>query len=149
MGGMSPIVKGAARLFSGLMLVFGFYLACYGHVAPGGGIAGGLMVASVLALLVMALGHREGSLGLDGAGGLFQPLGVLLLLLVACLGMGALMFFRNHGFASAEPGDGSLLSGGTVLLANLAMGLSVWMGFAVAFAALAALRSSGGGGEER
>ncbi len=148
MGGMSQIVKDAARLFSGLMLVLGAYLACYGHLVPGGGLAGGLMIASAFMLLIMAMGSREGSLGLDEAGGLFQPLGLLLLLLVACLGMGALMFLKNYGFTAAGPGAGSLLSGGTVLLSNLAMGLNIWMGFLVAFAALAAFRRSRRGAEE-
>jgi multicomponent Na+:H+ antiporter subunit B len=149
MGGMSQIVKDAARLLAGPMLVFGAYLVCYGHLVPGGGLAGGLVIASCFVLLILALGRREGACGLEDATHLFHPLGLVLFLMVGCLGLGATLFFKNYGFPAAEAGEGGLLSGGTALLSNLALGLNLWMGFLVAFLALAGFRRSGDGGGER
>jgi multicomponent Na+:H+ antiporter subunit B len=148
MGGMSRIVKDAARLFAGFILTFGIYIVAYGHLTPGGGFAGGIIIAGGFVLLVLAYGRNAGAFGLDEACHVFEPLGALLFLLVACLGMGAWMFFRNYGFgfSGAMPGERTLLAGGTVLLSNLAIGLKVWMGIVAVFLGLSMFRRSRTGG---
>lgn len=146
MGGMSQIVKDAARLFAGAILTFGTYIVCYGHLTPGGGFAGGIIMAGCFVLLVLAYGKNEGTFGLEEASHLFEPLGALLFLLVACLGLGALRFFTNYGFPGSNAGDRTLLAGGTVLLSNLAIGLKVWMGIVAVFLGLAVFRRQAGRG---
>jgi multicomponent Na+:H+ antiporter subunit B len=148
MFGMSQVVKDAARLVSGFVLTFGAYLVCCGHVTVGGGFSGGMVIACAFVLLVLAFGRKEGAMGLEEAVHLFQPLGALLLLLVACLGLGALMFFKNYGFPSAPPGQWTIPAGGTALLASLAIGLKVWMGMVAVFLALAMFRKPREGGVE-
>ncbi|MHC4915195.1 MAG: MnhB domain-containing protein [Planctomycetota bacterium] len=148
MGGMSQIVRDAARLFAGFILTFGIYIVTYGHLKPGGGFSGGIIIAGGFVLLVLAYGRIEGAFGLEEASHLFEPLGALLFLLVACLGLGGLMFFKNYGFPGAAPGRPTLLAGGTVLLSNLAIGLKVWMGIVAVFLGLAVFRRSRTGGAE-
>ena len=143
MGGMSQIVKDAARLFAGFIMTFGIYIVCYGHLTPGGGFAGGVILAGGFVLLILAGGKRDGSFGLDEASHLFEPLGALLFLLVACLGLGAALFFKNYAFTLGLQQGRSLLGGGTVLLSNLAIGLKVWMGIVAVFLGLAMFRRSG------
>ncbi len=148
MVGMSQIVRDAARMFAGFILTFGIYIVSYGHLTPGGGFAGGIIMAGGFVLLILAYGRNEGAFGLEEASHLFEPLGALLFLLVACLGLGWLTFFRNYGFPGVAPDGRTLLSGGTVLLSNLAIGLKVWMGIVAVFLGLAVFRQSRTGGVE-
>ena len=149
MGGLSPIARDAARLLAGLVLTLACYLAVHGHLAPGGGAAGGLVAAAAFVLLILACGADEGSAAAEDAGRTFGPLGVLLLVMVAGLGLETGVFFRNFGFPGTVPGERSLLGGGTALLAELALGLAVWMSAAAGFLALAAFRRTRGGGGAR
>ena len=44
-GGMTLIVKTVARIVAGFILLFGIYIVIHGHVSPGGGFAGGIIIA--------------------------------------------------------------------------------------------------------
>ncbi len=52
----SLILKAAARLLVGLILVFSVYLTLRGHNAPGGGFAGALVAATAFSLFAIAEG---------------------------------------------------------------------------------------------
>ena len=54
--GMSLIVKTTASLISGFVVVFAVYIALTGHLGPGGGFAGGVVLASAAVLLILAFG---------------------------------------------------------------------------------------------
>jgi len=144
MGGMSQLVKDVARLFAGFILTFGMYVMLHGHSRPGGGFAGGVITAGGFVLLILSYGKVEGLFIPQQIAGRWQALAVLGLLLVGLLGLvnhGS--FFRNQPF----PGDwpaGSLLSGGTALLSDLAIGTAVWMGLIAMFLALAPFRRTAG-----
>ena len=144
MGGMSQLVKDVARLFAGFILTFGMYVMLHGHSRPGGGFAGGVITAGGFVLLILSYGKVEGLFIPQQIAGRWQALAVLGLLLVGLLGLvngGA--FFQNRPF----PGDwpaGSLLSGGTALLSDLAIGTAVWMGLIAMFLALAPFRRTAG-----
>ena len=60
-GGMSLIVKTVTRWLKAFLLLFGIYLVLYGHLSPGGGFSGGVVVASAFILLVLANGQRNAS----------------------------------------------------------------------------------------
>ena len=53
---MSEIVKTVSRIFAPLIIVFGIYITLHGHLTPGGGFAGGLIIAGAVILLVLAYG---------------------------------------------------------------------------------------------
>ncbi|NQT18078.1 MAG: MnhB domain-containing protein, partial [Planctomycetes bacterium] len=57
---MTPIVKTITRLILGFIVVFSASVILYGHITPGGGFAGGSMLACGFVLLLLAFG-KEGS----------------------------------------------------------------------------------------
>ena len=54
--GMSLIVKNITRLTIGILFLFGIYVVLHGHLTPGGGFAGGVILALVYILSVLAFG---------------------------------------------------------------------------------------------
>jgi multicomponent Na+:H+ antiporter subunit B len=144
--GMSPIVKTVTRLVTTFITLFGIYIVLYGHLSPGGGFAGGAILAAGLILMLLAFGrgptfemfNHQVALGWDCGG-------ALAFLAVAVLGYLAGMFFGNF----LGPGDAYQLdSAGTVPLSNLAIGAKVGAGLFGAFVALALFRP-GRGWEEQ
>jgi multicomponent Na+:H+ antiporter subunit B len=54
--GMSLIVKTVTRLTVGLILIYGIYIVLRGHISPGGGFAGGVIMALSLVHFMLAYG---------------------------------------------------------------------------------------------
>jgi len=54
--GMSLIVKTITRLTVGIMLLYGIYIISHGHLTPGGGFAGGVIIALSFVNLMLAYG---------------------------------------------------------------------------------------------
>lgn len=54
--GMTLIVKTVTRLTIGFILLYGIYVALNGHAAPGGGFAGGVIVALSFVHVMLAFG---------------------------------------------------------------------------------------------
>jgi len=55
---MSVIVKTVTRLTLGFILLYGIYIALNGHVATGGGFAGGVIVALSFIHIMLAFGKE-------------------------------------------------------------------------------------------
>ncbi len=53
---MSLIVKTITRLTIGLILLYGIYITLHGHMGPGGGFAGGVIVALSFIHILLAFG---------------------------------------------------------------------------------------------
>ncbi len=146
--GMTLIVKNTARIIAAFVAVFGLYVALTGHLGPGGGFAGGVILASVAVLVVLAFGGdfsrkliTEGKCHVwEGVG----ALGFIAVALLSYLGFWGGEFFFNF-ISKGEVHR--LASAGTIPLSNLAIGVKVAAGLAGAFIALAAFRR-GGSSEE-
>ena len=146
--GMTLIVKNVTRLIAAFIAVFGLYVALTGHLGPGGGFAGGVVLASAAVLVVLAFGSgfskrliTEGRCHiLDGVGAM-GFIAVALLSYVGYWGGGFFFNFISKGKLH------ELASAGTIPLSNLAIGVKVAAGLAGAFIALAAFRR-GGSSEE-
>ncbi len=142
--GMTPIVQTVSGWVKGFILVFGIYLVLFGHLTPGGGFGGGVVVAMVFVLLVLAHGKEEGlrRLPMNVAAEL-DSVGALMFLVIAMLGLFAGLggsFFINY-IAKANPGEPySLLSAGTIPLANIAIALKVSSSLFSVFIMLVVLR---------
>jgi len=97
MDGMSLIVKTVARWLKGFLLLFGAYLVLYGHLTPGGGFSGGVVIGCVFILLVLAEGLKRESKHLSpGVASILDSAGALGFLAVALVGlMKAGVFFKN------------------------------------------------------
>ena len=56
--GMTLIVKTVTRLTLGFILLYGIYIAMVGHESPGGGFAGGVIVALSFIHIMLAFGKE-------------------------------------------------------------------------------------------
>ncbi len=128
MKGMTIIVKTISSWVKVLIFLFGIYIIIFGHLTPGGGFAGGVILASSYVLLMLAFGREfaEKNLPIPIASRL-DCAGALLFALIAILGLvvGG-TFFVNFLYQKYLPGEPlSLISAGTIPLSNLAIGLKV------------------------
>lgn len=136
--GMSPIVKTVTRLATSFITLYGVYIVLYGHVSPGGGFAGGTILAAGLILLVLAFGkERTEQIISHNAAMRWDTGGALAFLGIALLGYVAGTFFINF-LAMGEPYR--LASAGIIPLANAAIGAKVGAGLFGVFLALAIYR---------
>jgi multisubunit Na+/H+ antiporter MnhB subunit len=142
--GLSPIVKTVSNWVKGFILVFGIYIVLYGHITPGGGFAGGVIIAMTFVLITLCCGKHEALKRLPlGVAGEMDSVGALMFLVIALLGLSAGLggaFFTNY-IAKADPGTPfRLLSGGTILLCNIAIALKVATSLFLVFTLLVLLR---------
>ncbi|MHC4722177.1 MAG: MnhB domain-containing protein [Planctomycetota bacterium] len=128
MKGMTIIVKTISSWVKVLIFVFGIYIILFGHLTPGGGFAGGVILASSYVLLMLAFGREfvEKNLSLPLTSKL-DCIGALAFALIAVLGLvfgGS--FFVNFLYQKYLPGEAlNLISAGTIPLSNIAIGLKV------------------------
>ncbi len=136
MEGMSIIVKKIVQLISALIFVFGMYSAIHGHINPGGGFAGGVLLSGAFILLIIAYGLDYFKLKQQTeATSIFESLSILIALLIAFSGLfaGSLYFFNNY-LPAGTPG--SLISGGLIPIYNVLIGVKVAATLSTIFFAL-------------
>jgi multicomponent Na+:H+ antiporter subunit B len=131
MNGMTVIVKTVSSWVKLLIFLFGIYIIIYGHLTPGGGFAGGVILASSYILVMLAFGRTftEENLSLGWASKL-DCVGALMFAALALWGLfyGGGHFFWNfihHKQLSGGDNVLKLVSAGTIPLANIAIGLKV------------------------
>ena len=128
MKGMTIIVKTISSWVKVLIFLFGIYIVLFGHLTPGGGFAGGVILASSYVLLMLAFGREfvEKNLSLPLASKL-DCVGALAFAVIAILGLVAGgSFFVNFLYQKYWPGEPlELISAGTIPLSNIAIGLKV------------------------
>ena len=143
MNGMSKIVKTIANISFPFITIYGLYVIAHGHLTPGGGFQGGAVVASGLALILVAYGSKWTATKIKEHDlSLLESLGALGFITVAFLGIvfGG-MFFSNFLVGTdflfggiPLNGAADINSGGTLPLMNFAVGLKVIAGlFAIVF----------------
>ena len=136
--GMSLIVKTITRLTVGLILLYGIYIVSHGHVSPGGGFAGGIIIALSFIHLMLAYGKEVAFKKLSkAAASFFENAGAILFLSLALLGFTGGYFFLNF-ISKGEPFK--LFSAGIIPLYNIAISLKVGAGLFAIFAALVLLK---------
>ena len=139
MKGMSFIVRTVTSLVVGLIAVFGAYIVLYGHLTPGGGFSGGVILACGVILLCLAFG-REFATELigDRTATVFDCVGALAFLAIAVVGYHSGTFFFNALFGG-EP-EFLLTDGGIIMPCNVAIAVKVGACLFGAFLALAVFR---------
>ena len=138
MSGMSVIVKTITRLIVGLVFLYGIYIVLHGHLTPGGGFAGGVIISGAFVLLVLAEGSSEAREELrKNAASAGESLGILIFLALATLGFLFGKFFLNF-LTKGKPME--LFSAGTIPLCNIAIGIEVAAALFAVFITLAVLR---------
>ena len=137
---MSLIVKTITRLTVGLILLFGIYIVLHGHLSPGGGFAGGVIVALAFVHLMLAFGKDATATKISRSlASNLESVGALLFLSIAILGFLGGSFFLNI-LSKGTPFK--LFSGGTIPLSNIAIGLKVGVGLLAIFLALVILEGT-------
>lgn len=125
MKGMTVIVKTISSWIKVLIFLFGIYIIIFGHLTPGGGFAGGVILASSYVLLMLAFGGELAQENMPLAlGSKLDCLGALAFAVIAILGFvyGGTFFFN---FLGGHGKPLKLLSAGTIPLSNIAIGLKV------------------------
>lgn len=140
--GMSVIVKTVTRLTVGLILLYGIYIVSHGHLSPGGGFAGGVIIALSFVHLMLAFGKETAFRKLSEAKAAFlESLGALLFLGIALLGLVWGVFFLNF-LPSGEAFR--LFSAGTIPFSNIAISLKVGAGLFMILLAIVLLKIDSG-----
>ena len=139
---MTLIVKTIARLVAGFIVLYGIYVVLYGHISPGGGFAGGVIMAGAFILVCLAFGKDfVFRLFSQAAASVWDCVGGLAFLGIALVGYLKGEFFLNL-LAKGTPFR--LFSAGTIPLSNIAIGVKVGSALFAVFAALALFREHSG-----
>ena len=139
---MSEIVKTVTRWISAFIALYGIYIVAYGHLTPGGGFPGGVMLACGYILLVIAFGKTEAekTLGLGIAKAL-DSVGALMFLAVAVLGLALGTGFFVNVIQKAHPGTPlEVFNSGIIPICNVAIALKVTMCLFAVFVIMATVR---------
>lgn len=134
--GMTIIVKKTTQLIAGMVFLYGIYIIVHGHLTPGGGFAGGVIVAGSFILLILANGSDFMNLVKEETGStLYENLAILTVLVIAAGGLilGAHTFFLNF---LPKGVVGQLVSAGVLPLYNIFVGIEVAASILTIFLAL-------------
>lgn len=133
----SKIVKTIASIIFPFIGTFGIYIILHGHLTPGGGFQGGAVVASGVALLLVAFGSsvvakkiKESHLSV------LESVGALGFISLALLGISTTFFYNflagtNSIFGRIPPfgsNPGDMNTAGVLPLMNISVGLKVVAG---------------------
>jgi multicomponent Na+:H+ antiporter subunit B len=133
---MSLIVRVVSRWLLGFVFVYGLGVALYGHLTPGGGFVGGVVVACALVMSILAFGGKQGpGAALARVVTTLDAAGALMFLLIAVMGFAVGCWFANW-IALGKPF--TLGSTWFVVLMNVAILLKVGAGAFAGFLAIVA-----------
>ena len=137
MKGMTVIVKKVTQIVCGIIFLYGIYIIIHGHLTPGGGFAGGTIIAGAFILLILAFGSEFLALKKEETGSsIIESSAILIFLIIAVLGMvigGVGVFFINF---LPKGTIGELVSAGVIPLYNIAVGMEVAAALLIIFLAL-------------
>lgn len=124
------IIESCSDIVLPICLMLGFYIILHGHLTPGGGFQGGVLIAGAVAVLYVAYGSR-GVRKMFHLKGLkaSESIGALGFIFIASLGviygLSGYKFFANS-INKGTPGE--LYSSGTIFWMNFAVGYKVLAG---------------------
>jgi len=136
MRGMSTIVRIIVAILGGLVILYGLYVTLTGHLAPGGGFVGGVIVMAGITMMVLAFGgERARELMKEHHCQMLEGFGALAFVIIALLGFFAAgsCFFKNF-LPTGKVHE--LTSGGMIPLSNVAIAIKVGAGLTGIFLAL-------------
>jgi len=134
---MSKIVRTITNILYSSILIFGFYVIMHGHLTPGGGFQGGAVVASGIALVLIAYGYDTIKNWIKKSNlSILESIGAVSFIGVAFLGIGTTFFYNflaNSGSLFGNPtvigiNPGDLNTAGALPLMSWAVGLKVLAG---------------------
>lgn len=136
MKGMTLIVKKTTQLIAGMIFMYGIYIIVHGHLTPGGGFAGGVIIAGSMILVTLAYGGDFMKLIREEAGStIIESLATLMIIIIATSGFifGSKVFFNNF---LPKGVVGQLISAGVLPLYNICVGTEVAASIFIIFLSL-------------
>ena len=112
-------------------LVYMFYIILHGHLSPGGGFQGGVLMVGVVVLIYLGHGYETAVRALH-PGLLRRAEGVAVIIYIALAMLGVVagvQFCQNIAYANGD--IGALLSSGTISWMDEAVAFNVLTGVAV------------------
>jgi multicomponent Na+:H+ antiporter subunit B len=131
--GLSFIVKRTLGIMTPFIALFGLYVITHGHLTPGGGFQGGVILAAISIIFSIVYGSAfdyrryspQTKTALETGGAMiFLGLGLAGIILEGA-------FLHNLGFLTAE--TGTLISAGSIPYINIGVGFKVGAGLAIIF----------------
>jgi len=141
MAGMTIIVRTISRLLFPFMFLFGIYVIIHGHLTPGGGFQGGVILAASGIMLLLAYGieRAQAKVNLLQAE-LAESLGGLIIVGLGLLGVVLSIAFLKNVLPFGELGH--VFSAGNLPVLNISVSIKVAAGLLTIFYAM--LRLQGG-----
>jgi len=136
MKGMTVIVKKTTQLMAGIIFLYGAYVIIHGHLTPGGGFAGGVIIAGAFILVTLAFGSDFLNLRKEETGSTStENIAILVIILLSVTGLflGTKVFFLNF---LPKGNVGELVSAGVLPLYNIFVGIEVASSIFIIFLAL-------------
>ncbi|WP_273126912.1 hydrogen gas-evolving membrane-bound hydrogenase subunit E [Bacillus weihaiensis] len=120
------------------LAVLGAYLIFFGHLSPGGGFVGGVVLATIPILLTITFGVEVSEYAINPAyKKLIEDIGVIGFIFLGLLGMWTGSHFLANGqayFGLGNPGE--LVSAGIIPFLNVLIGIKVGAGLVIIFNSL-------------
>ncbi len=114
----SRIVKTASRTIIPFIILFGIYMILYGHISPGGGFQGGVILAMGVILIIVSYGESTLDRYVTHLS-LIEILGVALFILAGIIGI----FMQGSFFSSFN----------AIWMLNIIIGIKVASGLILFF----------------
>lgn len=124
MKGMTEIVKTTSKLLAGLIFFYGIYIVLFGHLTPGGGFAGGVVISGTFILLIIAHGIDDEKITREKEkAGFLESSGIFLFWIISIIGLCMGAFFLLNFLDKGRPLN--MFSAGIIPLCNIAIAMEV------------------------
>jgi len=142
--GMTLIVKTVTRVSVWLIILYGIYIILHGHLTPGGGFAGGVIIALAFLNLMLAYGRDfiKKWVNISFLHDI-ESSSAALFLVIGILGIAFSGYFLANFLGHGKLFD--LYSAGTIPILNIIIGAKVSMGLFVVVWAISIFHIDKGG----
>lgn len=130
--GSSKIIRTIVQKLFPFIMLFGFYLISHGHLSPGGGFQGGVVLGTAIILLALSHGIEQTEKKFKSRWlNMLEKLGILTLIFLGFLGIFFGRSFLGNFLPLGKPGE--IASGGLMLPFSIAIGIKVAAGVSAIF----------------
>ena len=132
------ILIACTNLVLPILITLGLYVILHGHLSPGGGFQGGVLIAGALAVIYIGYGKNSAlSKSKQKIFKIVEDIGALGFIILAFVGLIATGVFFTNIFDNGTAGE--LFSSGSIFLMNSAVGLKVFAGISFLILVMIAL----------